>query len=140
MTIERPMFPPRAESADSFSSQPATGQPETWKRTSESGKPAEGLYRHTDISPEQFFQALGRLRREAQDEIERLLAFLDSTEPDPDLEPSLGSLGEHHPDQTRWAAGDRRDIEQDPAESGIGDYDGVLEQVGSQDWQQVVMA
>jgi hypothetical protein len=79
------------------------------------------------ISSEQFFQALGRLRREAQDEIERLLAFLDRTEPDPDQEPSLGSLGEHHTDQTRWAAGDRSDLEQDPAESGIGDLDGLLE-------------
>ncbi|MCK1671231.1 hypothetical protein [Bradyrhizobium sp. 150] len=106
-------------------------------------RPAESageLYRRTDISPDQFFQALGRLRKEAQDEIERLLAFLDSTEPDPDLEPSLGSLGEHHTDQTRWAAGDRRELEQDPAESGIGDLDGLLEQVGSQDWQQGAMA
>ncbi|MET3346660.1 hypothetical protein ABIF52_007041 [Bradyrhizobium japonicum] len=43
MTIERPMFPSRAESVDSFSSQPAIGQRETEKRTSESRKPAEGL-------------------------------------------------------------------------------------------------
>ncbi|WP_407194403.1 hypothetical protein [Bradyrhizobium sp. STM 3566] len=107
------------------------------------GRPADSageLYRRTDISPEQFFQALGRLRKEAQDEIERLLAFLDSTEPDPDLEPSLASLGEHHTDQTRWAAGDRRDLEQDPAESGIDDWKGLYEQVGTQDWQQGAMA
>jgi hypothetical protein len=45
-----------------------------------------------------------------------------------------------HLDQTRWAAGDRRDLEQDPAESGIGDDDGLAEQVGSQDWQQGAMA
>lgn len=43
MTIDRPMFPPRAESVDSSSCQPATGQPETRKRTSESRKPAAGL-------------------------------------------------------------------------------------------------
>ena len=36
MTIERPMFPPRAESVDSFSHQPAIGQPESANRTSES--------------------------------------------------------------------------------------------------------
>ncbi|MGY4437051.1 hypothetical protein ACVWWO_009528 [Bradyrhizobium sp. F1.13.1] len=36
MTIERPMFPPRAESVDSFSAHPATGQLETGKLTSES--------------------------------------------------------------------------------------------------------
>lgn len=47
MTIERPMFPPRAESVDSFPANPATGQPETGERTSESRKPAEGLSRRT---------------------------------------------------------------------------------------------
>jgi hypothetical protein len=39
-------------------------------------------------------------------------------------------------DQTSWAAGDRRDIEPDGAESGIGDYDGLMEHVGTRDWQQ----
>jgi hypothetical protein len=41
MTIERPMFPPRAESVDSFSRQPAIGQPESQIRISESPKPFE---------------------------------------------------------------------------------------------------
>lgn len=41
-------------------------------------KPAGDLYLPTDVSPEELFQAIGRLRKEAQDEIERLLAFLDS--------------------------------------------------------------
>jgi hypothetical protein len=41
MTIERPMFPPAAESVDSFSLQPAIGQPESENLTSESAKPAE---------------------------------------------------------------------------------------------------
>ncbi|MET4170832.1 hypothetical protein ABIB99_001914 [Bradyrhizobium sp. LA6.1] len=107
------------------------------------GRPADSageLYRRTGMPPDQFFQALGRLRREARDEIERLLAFLDRTEPDPDMEPSLGSLGEYHTDQRRWATGDRGDLEVDAAESGIGDLDGLLEQVGSQDWQQGAMA
>jgi hypothetical protein len=81
MTIERPMFPPRAE-------------------------PADALYRRTDISPEDFFQSLGRVRRSVRDEIERLIEWLDSTidvdqdsavdddpcDGDPDNEPSLGSF------------------------------------------------
>ena len=54
-------------------------------------------------------------------------------------EASLGSL-DRRIDQTGWAAGDRRDLEVDSAESGIGDYDGQGEQVGSQDWQQWAMA
>ncbi len=45
MTIERPMFPPRAESVDSFCHQPAMGQPGSECQLSESRKPAEGLSR-----------------------------------------------------------------------------------------------
>ena len=66
----------------------------------------------------------------------------DGREPDVDDEPSLGSLDPSMSggDQTRWAAGSRRDLELDHAESGIRDLDGLLEQIGSQDWQQGAMA
>ncbi|MGY3443710.1 hypothetical protein [Bradyrhizobium sp. USDA 4473] len=170
------------------------------------GAPAEsagGLYFRTNVSPEQIFQAIGRLRKEARDEIDRLIRFLDDTddhmerEPDgsdepslgfqeafpgmgrgsggddrePDLgsfdrmlsqehcnrqrvgepveidaeqdqadsEPSLGSLDHWH-SQEEWAAGGRRDLEQDPAESGIGDHEGLHEQAGTNDWQRGSMA
>jgi hypothetical protein len=56
------------------------------------------------------------------------------------LEPSLGSIGEQQINQELWSTGDRRDLEQDPAESGLGDHDGLAEQVGSQDWQQAWIA
>ncbi len=61
----------------------------------DSGKPVEGLYCPTPVTPEEAFQAIGRLRKEARDEIERLLSFLDQTDGDPDFEPSLAgySLG-----------------------------------------------
>jgi hypothetical protein len=141
---------------------------------------AGALYLPTDVTPEQLFQAIGRLRKEARDEIDRLIRFLDKTdyyvsreledsnddepslgwnasgsqgaghcggtddlesetehdeESDP-AEPSLGSVGHMHFDQTGWAAGGRRDLELDGGESGIGDYDGLMEQVGTRDWQQ----
>ncbi|WP_029081094.1 hypothetical protein [Bradyrhizobium sp. th.b2] len=176
---------------------------------------AGALHYRTDISPEDLFLAIGRLRREARDEVDRLLKFLDLTddyvcreleddgdaEPslglqeafpgqgrggggddrEPDLgsfdrmtdqrlsnrqnhlgeerlevdaeldqadhEPSLGSLEKHpsalgwawgsHPigDQTNWAGGGSRDLE-DECVTGIGDYDGLLEQIGTEDcWQ-----
>lgn len=59
----------------------------------------------------------------------------DGREPDVDDEPSLGSCDPSmgNGDQTRWAAGNRRDLELDHAESGIGDLDGLLEQVGTRD-------
>jgi hypothetical protein len=74
--------------------------------TNTSATPVDPLYRRTDISPEDFFQTLGRVRRSARDEIERLIKWLDSTidcdqdsavddEPcdgDTDTEPSLGSF------------------------------------------------
>jgi hypothetical protein len=126
-------------------------------------QPAGELYFRTPVTPEEAFQAIGRLRKEARDEIDRLIRFLDDTdnhmerepedegedgaeleddnpaEDDGTREPSLGSLDGHHVDQTRWAAGSRADLERDPAESGIGDHDGLAEQVGSQDWQQAGM-
>ncbi len=46
-----------------------------------------------------------------------------------DREPSLGSLG--GVDQTAWASGGARDVEDDPAESGIGDWEGLMEQCPS---------
>jgi hypothetical protein len=106
--------PPGADSArpvDSISRKAATPAPEPEKRTSESrnAKPlvrVRGLYYPTDHTPEEIFQAIAKLRKEAADEIDRLLAFLDETGPDCDddsgiddgpmdedeLEPSLGSL------------------------------------------------
>ncbi|MCK1578572.1 hypothetical protein IVB03_02980 [Bradyrhizobium sp. 168] len=67
------------------------------------------------------------------------IAGPEAEQDDCDIEPSLGSLDHNH-SQERWAVGGRRDLENDGAESGIGDYDGLLEQVGPQDWQQGGMA
>jgi hypothetical protein len=44
------------------------------------GEPVEGFYLPTDVSPEEVFQAIGRLRKEARDEINRLIGFLDKTD------------------------------------------------------------
>ncbi|WP_407122823.1 hypothetical protein [Bradyrhizobium sp. STM 3561] len=125
---------------------------------------------------------LQRLRREARDEISRLIQFLDQSDPyvmteleddderepeerepslgsvdrgpdqtrwsagscddaecdDSDLEPSLGSLDHNH-SQERWASGNRSDLEEDPTESGIADWEGLLEQVGMRDWTNTLM-
>jgi hypothetical protein len=39
----------------------------------------------------------------------------------------------------RWSTGSRCDLEQDDAESGIADQDGLDEQVPFRDWQGVGM-
>jgi hypothetical protein len=62
----------------------------------------------------------------------------DNEDADP-AEPSLGSIGEANHSQERWAAGSRCDLEQDDAESGIADQDGLDEQVPFRDWQNVGM-
>jgi hypothetical protein len=133
------------------------------KQSPRPSKPQDGpLYSRTDISPEEVFQAIGRLRKEARDEIDRLIRFLDDTEghmerePDDEgddaemedddpaeddgaHEPSLGSVGDVHFDQRRWAVGDRRDLELDDGETGIADQDGLDEQVPFRDWMGVGM-
>ncbi|HEY8335307.1 MAG TPA: hypothetical protein VIQ05_16055 [Tardiphaga sp.] len=143
MTLSRPMFPPVADRANKTSSvaeqvsthasvagvepssgngtgsEPLNGVFETPFPTA--AAPVDGdLYVRTDISPENLFQALERLRSEAGAEIERLLDFLDSLD-DPDIEPSgdeldpsgderepeLGSVeGRKGFDQSTWSAGD----------------------------------
>ncbi|MGB3445195.1 MAG: hypothetical protein WBA48_00675 [Xanthobacteraceae bacterium] len=136
------------------------------------------LYFPTDISPDQVFEAIGRLRKEAQDEIDRLLAFLDETdgystteqeingdeadasfpeggarlstpmeddEAGGDDEPSLGfQAGDIFVGRGCESGGsgddreledehdeDNNDREDDPAERGIADLDGLMEQVGN---------
>ncbi|WP_148203806.1 hypothetical protein [Nitrobacter winogradskyi] len=103
----------------------------------------------------------------ASAEIERLIAFLDASDGytmheleaavddipcddneldgagDVDGEPSLGSANPHEVsagvDQRLWAVGAADDREQDAAESGIADFEGLLEQIGQRDWQHTVM-
>ena len=152
--------------------------------TGVSGVGGEGIYLPVDVTPEQLFQAIGRLRKEARDEIDRLVRFLDETEnhmepedeaddsemepslgsfervvdqskawqqrgefcsgndaeqDEADAEPSLGSVGDRHFNQENWATGKPNDRELDGAESGIGDQDGLDEQVPFRDWQNVGM-
>ena len=137
------------------------------RATGPAGAPEPAIYYKTPVTPEEAFQAIGRLRKEARDEIDRLIRFLDKTDDyvsreledsiddnphdeetddngednedaDP-AEPSLGSVGDVHFDQERWATGSRCDLEQDDGESGIADQDGLDEQVPFRDWQNVGM-
>ncbi len=102
------------------------------------------------------------MARHARELVKDLIDFLDQLEADPDLEPTAGgscddecelpgddeySGDEHEPslgavhslDQFHAWKGRTDDLELDHAESGIGDCDGLLEQVGTQDWQQGAM-
>jgi hypothetical protein len=56
---------------------------------------------------------------------------VDGEQDDADAEPSLGSMGEQHLNQELWSKDDSRDLERDDGDSGIGDFDGLLEQVGA---------
>jgi hypothetical protein len=137
------------------------------RATTPAATPEPAIYYKTPVTPKEAFQAIGRLRREARDEIDRLIRFLDDTdnhmerEPDDEadeseLEPSLGSFDRMVDQGKAWrqTAGElcySADAEQDdaanedtdPAEeseaSGIGDQDGLDEQVPFRDWQGVGM-
>src|SRR6202790_508345 len=129
--------------------------------------PEPAIYYKTPVTPEEAFQAIGRLRKEARDEIDRLIRFLDKTDDyvsreledsiddnphdeetddngednedaDP-AEPSLGSVGDVHFDQARWADRNRGDIDKDDAESGGADQAGWNETPPSRDRQGVGM-
>jgi hypothetical protein len=80
--------------------------PKARSRKRPAPSPKTGLYFPTDVAPETVFREIGRLRKEAEIEIERLIDLLDRTErldrvaetcgyyddrePDVDSEPSLG--------------------------------------------------
>jgi hypothetical protein len=51
--------------------------------------PEHGLYYKTPVTPEEVFQAIGRLRKQARDEIHRLILFLDDTDNHMELEDSI---------------------------------------------------
>jgi hypothetical protein len=81
MTIERPMFPPRAESVDSFLPQTAIGQPGNGCRVSESRKPAEGLSRRLVLAGVASAAALpiaAAMPTNAEQSIDPIFAALDA--------------------------------------------------------------
>jgi hypothetical protein len=96
-----------------------------------------GLYYPTRIAPEDAFTALGRLRKQAEAEVERLIALIDSLddedlEPDGDFEPVLAAIEVHSSrSQETWADGDRTDLEEghgdDEPSLGIAGNDQDLE-------------
>lgn len=74
-------------------------------------RPQDGLYRLTTTTPEELFQALGTLRKEAMDEVERLLAFLDETDGDCDLEEEI----EANVDSGGWLDDMEDDVTDEPS-------------------------
>ncbi|MGM4885285.1 hypothetical protein AB8A20_07905 [Tardiphaga sp. 604_B6_N1_1] len=97
----------------------------------------EALYFKTDVSPEVVFRAIGTLRKEARDEIDRLIQFLDKTDDyvsreledsiddhpmdDPELEPSLCGVDadprRHHPEDA-WSPD--RELDRSDYEPSLG--------------------
>jgi hypothetical protein len=120
------------------------------RATAPAATPEPAIYYKTPVTPEEAFQAIGRLRKEARDEIDKLIRFLDETdnhmerEPgdESELEPSLGSFDRMTDQSKAWrqSAGelcfsidaeqdDADNEDSDPAEeseaSGIADQDGL---------------
>jgi hypothetical protein len=75
------------DQADSVHSTPPTN---TSANTTE--KPQDSRYLPTDISPEEVFQAIGRLRKEARDEIDKLIRFLDDSDNHMELEEAVDDV------------------------------------------------
>src|ERR1700732_3483157 len=77
------------------------------------------LYLPTDVTPEKLFQAIGRLRREAREEIDRLIRFLDDTDNHMELEDSID---------------DNPHDDEGEAEPSLGSFDRMADQ--SKAWRQ----
>lgn len=137
MTLQRPMFPPRADQKNCSRSVHLSGAATAPVSTSAESEQVEtrsdaeqvngaaakpflgavdeeepNLYLPTDLTPEELFQALGRLRSEAEEAVERLIALIDAldgdidAEPTGDEEPDLGSVSSQRgSDQRHWAQG-----------------------------------
>lgn len=108
------------------------------------------LEAHTAAIERDLRALMGNTGKELRPMIEKLteelIAFLDDTAGDPDLEPDNDAEegGDEEPtlgsvpciNQQRWAQGYSNswfggdELELDPAESGIGDADGLMEQIG----------
>lgn len=56
-----------------------------------------GLY-YPVMTPEEFYEAVGKLKQEAEIAIDRLIAFVDSLEADPDVEANGDELDDNLPD------------------------------------------
>lgn len=70
-------------------------------------EPVGALYYRTPVTPEEAFQAIGRLRKEARDEIDRLIRFLDDTDDHMEREPDGDELDASYPEGTAYGHGSR---------------------------------
>jgi hypothetical protein len=90
------------------------------KRPAPSQPRNPGVYVPTDITPEELFQAIGRLRKDARDEIDRLIQFLDRTDDyvSRELEDAVddGPIDDNELDGPE----NGEDEESDPAEPSLG--------------------
>ena len=95
-------------------------------------KRIKGIYYPIGIDADEFFKRIGKLRKEAEIEVDRLLSFLDQLddterEVDADFEPALGSAisgwGSDRYDQSLWAAShdaDEREANDPDFEPSLG--------------------
>src|SRR5260370_753544 len=107
------------------------------RATAPPATPEPAIYYKTPVTPEEAFQAIGRLRKEARDEIDKLIRFLDETdnhmerEPDDEadeseLEQSLGSFDRMADQSKAWrqrgefCSGDHAQLDNPHPEPSLG--------------------
>ena len=91
---------------------------------------AGALYVKTPVTPEEIFQAIGRLPKEARDEIDRLIRFLDETDNHMEREQDGDELDASYPGSgSRLCPPNEDDEQDDPGEDdATGEYSlGFLE-------------
>jgi len=79
-------------------------------------KPQDSLYLPTPVTPEEAFQAIGRLRKHARYEIDRLIRFLDETDNHMELEDGAD-------DESTLGSGDDRECDTSDDEPSLGSHE-----------------
>src|SRR5450759_1426168 len=100
------------------------------------GEPQDApLYIPTDMTPEELFQAIGRLRKDARDDIDRLIQFLDKT--DDYVSRELEDAVDDGPIDDNELAGPENgeDEESDPPEPSLGSL-GTHETSNQEQWER----
>jgi hypothetical protein len=96
------------------------------------------VYVPTDISPEDLFQAIGKLRKEAQDEIDRLLSFLDEIDGNIDDEAAGDEGDASYPDGRSHLLNHPGEDDEPSLGSVTGPevYSGKRKAAGQESWSQ----
>lgn len=94
--------------------------------TKRPGSPLDAIYRRVDLTPEEIFRTISRLRKDAEKQVEYLIALIDELVGDTDAE--------LEPVESNYAGFDclREDMDEVEGDAGCDDREAVCEDEGAE--------